>query len=144
MATHRSHLLPTATGGPLPPISRRHHVGQPPNLLTTALSGAHSHHTGLSAGSQQPHSATSLSAPFSPYPASPYSPSPSTEMRDSSPMAARSQSNFGTPYNPQQWGPLSSSTSSPLEPATRTRPSTQSARFPRFAPRPAGPDGKKL
>ncbi|KAI4225854.1 MAG: hypothetical protein L6R36_003610 [Xanthoria steineri] len=55
-------------------------------------------------------------------------------------MATRSRPTFNAPYNPQQWGPLRSSTSSPLEEATRTRHPSQSNRPARFAPRPLGPD----
>lgn len=141
MTSPHSHLLSPTTRGLPSPASRRQHVGQPPTLLTTALSTAHNQSVGASFGSQQPQSTTSLSAPFSPYQYSAYSPSASAETGESSPMATRTQSNFNTPYNPQQWGPLSSTTSSPLDVATRSRQSSHTSRFPRFAARQAGPDG---
>lgn len=144
MTPQRPHLSPATTGGSQLTPSRRRHVGQPPTLLTTALSAAHSQIAGVSAGSgcQPPQSATSLSAPFSPYQYSPYSPSPNAETRDSSPMATRAQTGFNAPYNPQQWGPVANSTSASLDVATGTRQSSHAAaRFPRFAPRPLGPDG---
>lgn len=131
-------------GRPQPPSTRRHHVGQPPTLLTTALSAAHSQNTAICTASQPPQSATSLSAPFSPYQHSAYSPFSNAHSRESSPMASRAQPAFSAPYNPQQWGPLSSSTSSPLEVASRTHQSSHTTRVPRFAPRLRGPDGMGL
>lgn len=144
MSSDRLHPFASPAGRPQSPPIRRHNLAQPPALLTTALSGAHSQNNALLTPSQQPQSATSLSAPFSPYPYSAYSPFPNANSRESSPMATRVQSTFSAPYNPQQWGPLSSSTSSPLEVATRTHQSSHSSRFPRFAPRLTGPDGKGL
>lgn len=144
MTSHRPHLLPTTTGAPHLQPSRRQHVDRPPTLLTTALSAAHNQNPGLSAASPHPLSTTSLSAPFSPYPSSPHPPSSTTEMRGSSPMATRTQASFSAPYNPQQWGLSASSTSTPLDTASRTRQSAHPSRFPRFAPRPVGPDGKRL
>ncbi|KAL9025727.1 MAG: hypothetical protein Q9196_005500 [Gyalolechia fulgens] len=61
-------------------------------------------------------------------------------MRGSSPLATRTPASFSAPYNPQQWGPSASSTSSPLDPASRTRQAAHPSPFPRFAPRPLGPD----
>ncbi|KAL8730317.1 MAG: hypothetical protein Q9181_004704 [Wetmoreana brouardii] len=142
MNSHGPYLLPPATrGSQVTPSSRRQHATQPPTLLTTALNGAHNQNLGVASASQTPLSTTSLSTPFSAHQASPYPLSPGIESRESSPMATRTPASFNAPYNPQQWGPLSSSTSSPLDAATRTRHPSQSSRFPRFAPRPVGPDG---
>ncbi|KAL8745233.1 MAG: hypothetical protein Q9190_002615 [Brigantiaea leucoxantha] len=54
-------------------------------------------------------------------------------MRGSSPMTSRSQSSFSGPYNPQQWGPVSSI-------ARVSAGSTTGPRAARFAPRLAGAD----
>ncbi|KAI4263506.1 MAG: hypothetical protein L6R42_001355 [Xanthoria sp. 1 TBL-2021] len=134
-------LLPPAPASSQP--SRRH-VGQFPTLLTTTFAGPHPQNLAIPSGLQTPLSTTSLSTPFSAYPSSAYSLSSSAEAGASSPMATRSRPTFNAPYNPQQWGPLRSSTSSPLEEATRTRHPSQSNRLARFAPRLLGPDGTKV
>ncbi|KAL8689655.1 MAG: hypothetical protein Q9218_004717, partial [Villophora microphyllina] len=136
MSTHRTQFFALATTGPQSlPAARRQHAGGQPALLTTTFGAVQNHNSGLGSGSETPLSTTTLSTPFSPYlQSSTYHP------RDTSPMATRTQVSFNGPYNPQQWGPLSSSTPSPLDATTRTRHPSQSSRFPRFAPRPVGPD----
>lgn len=140
MDPHYPHFF-SATTGPSQSSSRRQHLGQPPTLLTTSSGGLPTRHLHIPSGPQTPLSTTSLSTPFSSYPSSSLVLSPGAEARPSSPMATRSPPSLNTPYNPQQWGPLSSSTSSLLEDDTRARHRSQSSRFPRFAPRPLGPDG---
>ena len=131
------------THNALPALSplRRRHVAQPPTLLTTSLSNAHSlgHGLGLNGG-QTPVSTTSLSSPFSQQNHSPYLSSPAAatpSMLTSSPAA------YAAAYNPQQWGRIpgdrvgdvaSSSTLSPLH-------ARQSSRNISYAPRLQGPDG---
>lgn len=141
MTTHRQQYLAPATREPhSSPAARLQHAGEPPTLLTTTFGAVQNHSTRTASGSETPLSATTLSTPFSPYLQSPAYPR-SLNPRDSSPMATRTQASFNAPYNPQQWGPLSSSTSSPLDAATRSRHPSRSSRFPAFAPRLVGPDG---
>ncbi|KAL8972000.1 MAG: hypothetical protein Q9183_000777 [Haloplaca sp. 2 TL-2023] len=143
MTSHRPDLYPLATRGfsSTPTFRRQHAAGQPPTLLTTNFAGAQNQHLGIASASQTPLSTTSLSAPFSAYPTSAHPLSPQADFGESSAMATRSRGSFNAPYNPQQWGPLSSSTSSTLDTATRSGQSSQSTRFPRYAPRLVGPDG---
>ena len=139
-ATQRSHDFSAPTARIQFSTTRGQHAGQPPTLLT-ALGSAYNQGLDAGVGSQTPLSTTSLSSPFSIHQTSAYPPSPGAAMRGTSPLAVRGPSNFNPPYNPQQWGPLGSSSNSPLEAATRSRQLGQSARVPRFAARPAGPDG---
>ena len=112
---------------------------QPPNLLTTSLDNAR--HLGQATltphgAVQTPVSTTSLSTPFSlNVTQSPYPQSPGTAMRGASPLTHRSGPSV--PYNPQQWGPLSDA--SPQSASTQVQ-----QRYMHLAPRPVGPDGKKL
>ena len=55
-------------------------------------------------------------------------------------MARRSQASFSGTYNPQQWGPLTNSSTS--SPAVGDHRQAQSSRVLALAPRPVGPDGK--
>ena len=126
---------PPAQEGPSSP-RRRQHAVQPPNLLTTSLGNARNIGLGLGGSIQTPLSTTSLSSPFSTYQPSPYPASPGGAMRGVSPMATRTPAAYNTPYNPQQWGSSSSSSSSAL--GTRPR---QLTRVEQLAPRPVGPDG---
>lgn len=144
MSSERLHPFVSPAGRAPPSPSGSHHVSQPPTLLTTALGAARSQSSAFLTPSQQPQSATSLSAPFSPYQHSAYSPTPSAVSREASPMATRTQASFNGSYNPQQWGPLSNPASSPLEVATRAHQPNRPSRFPRFAPRQTGPDGTLL
>ena len=126
----------------LSPPPRRRHALQPPSLLTTTLENAHN--LGLGIAGQTPVSATSLSSPFSTSPTSPYPASPTGAMRGASPMVLRAPSAFNTAYNPQQWGPVSSGSSS--TPISTSRPVSirqpNQSRAVVLAPRPLGPDGK--
>ncbi|KAL8639533.1 MAG: hypothetical protein Q9228_003448, partial [Teloschistes exilis] len=140
MTTHRQqHLAPATTGPYSSPAARPQHAGEAPTLLTTTFGAVQNHSTRIASGSETPLSATTLSTPFSPFLQSSAYPR-SLDPRDSSPMATRTQTSFNAPYNPQQWGPLSNSTSSPLDAATRSRHPSRSSRFPNFAPRLMGPD----
>ena len=121
---------------------RRQHAAQPPNLLTTSLGNARNAGLGIGAVTQTPLSTTSLSSPFSGYPQSPIPQSPGATMRGSSPMALRSQTNFSGIYNPQQWGPVRSTSAGPS--SVGHRQATQSQTVPALAPRPVGPDGKNV
>ena len=124
--------------------SSRRHVGQPPSLLTTTFAGPRPQDLRIPPGLQTPLPTTSLSTPFSAYSSAAYPLSSGGEAGGSSPMATRTRPTFNAPYNPQQWGPLHSSTSSPLEESSRTRHGSQSNRVARFAPRLLGPDGTKV
>lgn len=121
---------------------RRQTPSQPPNLLTTSLGNARA---GLAIGgfAQTPVSTTSLSSPFSAYPQSPHPQSPGSAMRETSPMSFRSASGFNTTYNPQQWGPVSSSSTNSVPTLGERRQTSQSSRLSHQAPRPGGPDGKE-
>lgn len=141
MTTHRQqHLAPPTRGPHSSPAARPQHAGEPPTLLTTTFGAVQNHSTRIASGSETPLSATTLSTPFSPFLQSSAYPR-SLDPRDSSPMATRTQASFNAPYNPQQWGPLSSSTSGPLDAATRSRHPSRSSRYPNLAPRLVGPDG---
>ncbi|KAL8928965.1 MAG: hypothetical protein Q9172_000717 [Xanthocarpia lactea] len=131
------HLFSPATG---PSQPSRRHVGHPPTLLTTTFAAPHPQSLGTPSALQTPLSSTSLSTPFSAFPSSAYTLSNSPAPGGASPMATRTRPSFNAPYNPQQWGPLSTSTSSPLEETPRTRHTSQSNRLARFAPRLRGPD----
>lgn len=128
--------------GPSPPQRQRHSL-QPPSLLTTTLGNAHN--LGLGIAGQTPVSATSLNSPLAAYQTSPYPASPTGAMRGTSPMVHRPPSAFNTAYNPQQWGPVisgsSSTSNSGSRPASIRQPN-QSTRVAVLAPRPVGPDGK--
>lgn len=78
-----------------PSPGRRDQAVQPP-LLTTALGGLQFHH------GTTPLSSTSLSSPFI-HTQSPCVPSPANARSTSS---SRQTTNYGVPYNPQDWGPL--------------------------------------
>lgn len=145
MTTHRPQHLSPATRGPhSSPAARSQHAGEPPTLLMTTFGAIRNHNTAIASASETPRSTTTLSTPFSPYLQSSAYPR-SLDPRDPSPMATRTQSSLNAPYNPQQWGPLSStSTSSPLDAATRSRHPSRSSRFPTFAPRLVGPDGMTI
>lgn len=122
---------------------RRPHAIQPPTLLTATLENAHS--AGLGITGHTPVSTNSLSSPFSAYQHSPYPLSPAGAMRGTSPMAHRATTSFNAAYNPQQWGPVSSgSTSSPSSSSrTMTTRQTQTTRVAVLAARPVGPDGER-
>ncbi|MCJ1397847.1 hypothetical protein MMC11_001043 [Xylographa trunciseda] len=125
---------------------RRQRPGQPPSLLTTSLTNAQTLGHGLPLGGQTPLSTTSLSTPFSAHSSSPYPMSPGGASRGSSPMALRSAAGFSAPYNPQQWGRLSSTDSSPSTSSGLTvnvHARHLPTRTTTFAPRPVGPDGKE-
>ncbi|KAL8778138.1 MAG: hypothetical protein Q9213_007554 [Squamulea squamosa] len=138
MDPQRPQQLSSPSPGPSQP-SRRY-GDQPPTLLNTSFAVPRPYNLAFPSGSQTPLSTTSLSTPFSAFPLSACSLSNSAEVGSSSPMATRSRPNFNAPYNPQHWGPLSSSSSSPLEEATRNRHTSQSNRSAPFAPRLLGPD----
>jgi hypothetical protein len=159
----RGRLFPTATSSssiaatmsapfayapppPAPVSPRRQRAAQPPTLLTTSLSNAHSLGVGLGAHhGQTPTGTPSLSSPFGLH-HPPFPLSPSAASLGSSPMAARSAPGFSAaPYNPLQWArmgndsPYSSpSVSSAGGHAPHRR---QQSRTIAFAPRLVGPDG---
>lgn len=121
--------------GTASPSRRRQQALRPPNLLTTSLGNARNAGLGIGGNGHTPISTTSLSSPFSGFPQS-----PGGAMRGTSPMALRSQASFSGTYNPQQWGPLSNS--STTSPATGDHRHSQASRAVALAPRPVGPDGK--
>ena len=57
-------------------------------------------------------------------------------------MTSRSQMSYSGTYNPQQWGPVRSTSAGPAS-AENQRP-LQSQIIPTLAPRPVGPDGKAI
>ena len=130
----------SAPGASLSP-RRRQHAIQPPALLTTALPAVQHYGLGLGLNGQTPVSTTSLSSPFSVHQSSPYPASPGGALRGSSPMAARTAT-FNSPYNPQQWGPLSGHSQNPVSVlATSSRQPRQTPRVAPMAEQPRGPDG---
>jgi hypothetical protein len=133
-------LSPENNRQPVP--RRRQHAVQPPTPLTTTLDNAHRASWGTEAPT--PVSTTALSTPFSIYQPSPYPVSPVGTMRGTSPSVHRAPTSFSAPYNPQQWGPLSGSSTSSPSPASRpggARHASQPTRVAVLAARPVGPDG---
>lgn len=120
---------------------RRQHAVQPPTLLTSTLENAHNASWGT--GILTPLSTTSLSSPFSIHQPSPYPLSPAGAMRGTSPSLHQAPAAFSAPYNPQQWGPLSgtSTSSSPASRPLGMRQANSSTRVAMLAARPVGPDG---
>ena len=125
---HGAVLAPTAR--------RRQRAVQPPSLTTTIG-------LGLGVPGQTPISTTSLSSPFSAnFPSSPYPVSPGGALRGTSPMSHRGPTAFSTPYNPQQWGPISAASSNPASStASSTRQGSQATRVVPLAAVATGPDG---
>lgn len=134
----------TEDGASLHSPRRRQRAIQPPSLLTTSLNNAQSFGLGLGAYTQTPISSTTLSTPFSAHPSSAYPASPGGAARGTSPMALRSAVGTGGPYNPQQWGRISSE-SSPVPATGSISVATQrfqSTTVTTLATQPTGPDGK--
>ena len=117
-----------------PPARRRQHAIQPPNLLTTSLGNARYANQAIGSIQQTPVASTALSTPFSAHPQSAYPSSPADAMRGSS---FRHTPVHPTAYNPQQWGPVSSTSPQPPVQFPQTH-RTQHA----YAPRQVGPDGR--
>ena len=114
---------------PRPPRRRQNDESlQPPSLLTTSLENARASNLAVGTALRTPTTATTLSSPFSAHPHSAY-PSSAGAMSTSSPMAVRHTSSFPAAYNPQQWGPMNSSSPRPT------------SRVVALAPRAVGPDG---
>ena len=140
-AQSQYHNVPQSHGG-LPALSplRRQHVAQPPTLLTTSLSNAHSLGHGLGMNGGTPLSTTSLSSPFSvqstAYQASPASAAPNS-------MLTSSPATYAANYNPQQWGRIGSGAVADFGAGTTRSPlhARQQSRNVQYAPRPRGPDG---
>lgn len=97
----------TTNTGNHPSPGRREHAVQPPPL-TTALSGHQFQGLGVGLNpGYTPISSTSLSSPFI-QGQSPCVASPGSGAVGPSPMASRP---YNVPYNPRDWGPMSSSSS---------------------------------
>ena len=136
-----NHSSPYNNSGPAThPISprRRQLPLQPPNLLTTSLEN-NARYASLGAGNTSTplSTTTTLSSPFSVYPQSAH-PSAGAAMSASSPLTLRHNPSFSTQYNPQQWGPMNNAS-----PQSAVQ-SSQHQRVIALAPRPVGPDGRRL
>lgn len=115
----------------VPPAPHRRPLGvQPPSLRTTALDNA-SRTMSAFYEAETPASAVSTNNPFS-------ASTPGGTAR-ASPMSARESMEFGGAYNPQEWGPMSTTSSS----ASHSAGCSGQIRSTYLAPRPVGPDGMK-
>lgn len=125
-----------------PAALRRPHAAQPPSLLITALDNTRNPSLGVGSVTQTPLSSTSLSSPFAAHSQSAFPHSPAGTMRAALSQNFRSYANVQNSYNPQQWGPMSS-TASPQS----LHPSTSTHRFhtgQTYGSQPVGPDGKGI
>lgn len=116
---------PIGTVSNQPSPSRREHAVQPPPL-TTALSDHQFQGLGVALGSgyaSTPLSTTSLSSPFT-QSQSPCVSSPSSAAVAPSPMAPR---HYNVPYNPRDWGPVSSSSSANSGQSAYPQPSSSNS-----------------
>jgi hypothetical protein len=101
-------LSPSQAGDAFQHARRRENAVRPPTLVTSLNIPRHQGPgPGLSTSyTSTPISTTALSSPFSR--SQPHLPSPGGAIRGSSPMA-QGRSNYNVPYNPQEWGPMASS-----------------------------------
>ena len=128
MSYQYAHASPVLRDIPPPTPHRRPLPVQPPSLRTAALDNA-SRTMSAFYEAETPASAVSTSNFFS-------ASTPGGTARGS-PMSAREATGFGGAYNPQQWGPMSATSSS----ASHSAGGGGQIRSTYLAPRLVGPDG---